>query len=168
MNRSPMSMPSRLFGGRPRAVNRSKTAMSASAYLRSGMVLIQANLPTVTGLMIASGPVHAAPHDRPDAVGEALRAALSLPFEILPHPPQDKWPSVQRPMLAAAGVRSWKALARDSKAVSVTRSGAELQLTPTAHYEQAGGTVLEEDVVRYNPGDPGLGAALLEAFVRCA
>jgi hypothetical protein len=27
---------------------------------------------------------------------------LSLPYEILPHPPQDKWLAVQRPMLAAA------------------------------------------------------------------
>ncbi len=162
-----MSMLSRLFGGRLWAENPSKTAMSASAYLRSGKVLIQANLPTTTGMMIASGPVHAAPHDNPDAVGEALRAALSLPYETLPHPPQDKWLSVQRPMLAAAGVRSWKTLAKASKAVGVTLSGAELQLTPTAHYEQAGGTALEDDVIRCDLANPRLGAALLEAFARC-
>ncbi|WP_412065823.1 hypothetical protein [Rhizobium sp. SYY.PMSO] len=145
----------------------SKTATSASAYLRSGKVLIQANLPTTTGLMIASGPVHTAPHDNPDAVGEALRAALSLPYDTLPHPHQDKWPSVQTPMLAAAGVRSWKTLAKGSKAVGVTLNGADLQLTPTTHYDQAGGTALEEDTVRCELAHSKLGAALLEAFARC-
>lgn len=162
-----MSMLSRLFGGRPRGEKLSKTARSASAYLRSGKVLIQANLPTTTGLMIASGPVHAAPHDNPDAVGEALRAALSLPYATLPHPSQDEWPSVQRPMLTAAGVRSWQTLANGSKAVGVALSGAELQLTPTANHAQAGGTALEEDAARCDPADPMLGAALLEAFGRC-
>lgn len=159
-----MSILSRIFNRRPTEESPSKTAMSAFALLRSERVLIQAYLPTTTGLTIAAGPVHAAPQDNPDAVGEALRVALSLPYKTLPHPPQDQWPSVQRPMLAAAGVRSWKALAKGSKAVGVTVRGTELELTPTLHYEQAGGTSMKENTVKSGLADPMLGRALLEAF----
>jgi hypothetical protein len=49
----------------------------------------------------------------------------------------------------------------------VSLSGVELQLTPTAYYEQAAGTALEEDIIRCDLADPRLGAALLEAFARC-
>lgn len=162
-----MSIFSRLFAQRPRAQRLSETAIDAFALSRSGEVLIQAYLPTTSGLQIASGPVYVAPHDDLHVIGKALRGALSLPYEVLPHPPQNEWPLVQKPMLAAANVRSWKALAKGSKAVSVSLNGTQLELTPTEYYEQAGGTSLAEAAVHADLTDPGLAASLLEAFARC-
>jgi len=70
-------------------------------------------------------------------------------------------------MLDAAGVRSWKALAKGSLAVGIERDGDFLSLIPSADYETDGGRSLPDRTVRAEFNSPDLGEKMLAAFAAC-
>jgi hypothetical protein len=144
-----------------------KTTKNAAAFLRRGKVFVQAYLPTTSGVLIGSGLVYIALTAEEDAAHEALRAALSLPYQILRHPQQNEWKSLQQPMLQAVGAKSWKLLAKGALFVDVSLSEDTVKFTPTAHYEQDGGSALNDMVIEINRESPKLGRALLDAFELC-
>lgn len=140
---------------------------SALAFLRKGQVYVQRYLQTTAGLSIAHGPVRTSPMSDPSAIGDDLRSVLTRPESTLPHPAQSEWGNVQRPMLDAAGVRSWKALAQGSFVVGIERDGDLISLIPSADYEKEGGRSLPDRTVQAEITSSELGEKMLAAFAAC-
>lgn len=140
---------------------------SAVAILRRGRVYVQRYMKTTAGLSIAHGPVRASASSDPFAVGDDLRAVLMPPDFTLPHPAQHEWRNVQQPMLDAAGVRSWKALAQGSLALGIECTGDVVSLIPSAHYENEGGRSQPNRTVQVEIASSDLGEKMLAAFAAC-
>jgi hypothetical protein len=145
----------------------SDTAKDATAFLRAGIVLIQAYLPTTAGVLIASGPVHSVRQGEIELQGDAVRKAISLPYAVLPHPAQRDWKAVSLPMLEAAGVKTWKALAKGSRVVGISVEETIIRLEPMAQYDRDGGRASPGLIAGLGLSNLALGTALAEAFDRC-
>jgi hypothetical protein len=65
-----------------------------------------------------------------DELGRAIEQALARSQEGVPTPPPDA--RIDKPLLAAAGVRSWTTFMKLSKHVSVVSDGSLLKVTPIA------------------------------------
>ncbi len=68
-------------------------------------------------------------------------------------------------MLNAAGVKSWKTLAKGSKVVGlVVRKGTLVKIVPSTSYEHNGGELHPEKTIECDLNSPDLGSALMKAF----
>ncbi|WP_155626923.1 hypothetical protein [Burkholderia diffusa] len=139
----------------------------AYSILRKDKIYIQSYSQTTTGLWIATGPVYIADAAHPDELGEHIRDVLNGSMVGVPHPAQDEWRAVQAPMLNAAGVKSWKTLAKGAKSIGIEYDGALVLMEPSANYENQGGTSLPEKAIECEFDSPELGHALLRAFAAC-
>jgi len=95
--------------------------MHFSLYLRHGAVFV----PT-TGRVVPGGPyrdmepVGVAPVSNPEAVRQAIRAAISRGNPPAPHYPRDNFP--QPVVIKYAGVKSWAAFARGTLTWGINES----------------------------------------------
>ena len=111
----------------------------AVALLRKGKVFIDWYSKTTAGVWVGSGPVFVVVETDFQMLTTRIREALNASTEGTRHPSQDEWKAIQAPMLNAAGVKSWKTLAKGSKAVGLECEGTLVKMVPSASYEQNGG-----------------------------
>jgi hypothetical protein len=135
-----------------------------SAILRSGRVYTQGYGQTTAGVWIGRGPVYVSPISSTDEIANDIREALANSTQGLPHPAQDEWKNVQRPMLEAVGVRSWSTLAKGARSVGIESNGSIVTLTPSCNYEKQGGSDLPDQAITVPLMDEQLGKKLAEAF----
>jgi hypothetical protein len=136
----------------------------AVALLRKGKVLIDWYSKTTAGVWVGSGPVFVVDEADFQMLTARVRDALNASTEGIRHPSQDEWKAIQAPMLNAAGVKSWKTLAKGSKAVGLECQGTLVKMVPSANYENQGGTSLHDKTVECDLNSPELGSALMRAF----
>jgi hypothetical protein len=86
---------------------------------------------TTAGAWIGVEPIVKIPPDAPAAVlGATLIELLAASTGPVPHPTD--WKKLLEPLLTAAGVKSWRALAAGAKSVSVESDGAFYTVCPSA------------------------------------
>jgi hypothetical protein len=101
----------------------------------------------------------------------ALREAIGKSRRDVPRP--SNWDSLTAPLLAAAGVKSWLALARIASMCEVAADKDEFVFTPTRNGGTTGpargNSELTEDrlVIPYSLEDDKLGEALAICASRC-
>ncbi|MES2206722.1 MAG: hypothetical protein V4525_08000 [Pseudomonadota bacterium] len=140
---------------------------TASAYSRKGKILIQAFAKTTAGVWIAYGPVFTIEQTEINDLGIKVLKALNSSSEDIPHPKHTELQAIQKPMLEAAGVKSWSTFSKGAKAVGLTWKDDLITLEPCANYANQGGTPLPEKSISCKPTAEKLGAALIEAFNNC-
>jgi hypothetical protein len=79
-----------------------------------------------------------------DELGRAIEQALARSQEGVPTPPPDA--RIDKPLLAAAGVRSWTTFMKLSKHVSVVSDGSLLKVTPYRNLGSKEGFEPEPDI----------------------
>ena len=80
---------------------------------------------------IGTGPSLRLPIDCGDNVlGDAVLSALEQSQESVPYPGPGGWKVVGKPLLKAAKLRSWKALAESAYLVGVSLDAGQFQVTP--------------------------------------
>ncbi|WP_188055747.1 MULTISPECIES: hypothetical protein [unclassified Sphingosinithalassobacter] len=140
---------------------------SACALLKNGKVYTQAFAGTDNVVWISYGPVFVSDYGDIEAMTEHLRAALEVSTQGVPYPKRDEWPLVQKPMLDAVGAKDWRALARGAKAVGIDLEDGVVTLSPSANYEDEGGSDRSEKNIRVEFDSSALGRRLLDAFEAC-
>lgn len=141
----------------------------ATALLRKGVIHIQGYSQTHSGVWIASGRVRSLDQAADSKqIAIAIREAFAASTRGVPHPRQDEWPSVQAPMLEAAGVKNWATLARGAKAVGLELDGSVVTMTPSANYARQGGEELPDQTIRSELESDALGSDLVQAFKTCS
>lgn len=138
----------------------------AASYLVGETVHIQALSLTTEGVWIADGAVHSPSLTDPEATARAIRAALRQSSAGIPHPAQTQWKSIQQPLLAATGSRSWAALARKSRGVGIESEAGSVTFTPIADHANQGGTAVTDGVLSADVDASDLGETLMIAYRR--
>jgi len=86
---------------------------------------------TTAGAWIGAEPIVKLPRDAPAAVlGTTVIELLAASTGPVPHPTD--WKKLLEPLLAAAGVKSWRTLAAGAKSVSVESDDAFYTVCPNA------------------------------------
>lgn len=138
----------------------------ATALLRSGKVYTQSYAQTTAGVWIAWGPIFVSPLSAVEETAANIRASLDRSIRGVPHPNQDEWKEVQRPMLEAIGLKSWTNLAKGAKSVGIESDHAMITLTPSRDYAKQGGEELPDRAIKVPLSGENLGAIIIEAFNR--
>lgn len=141
-----------------------KEIQCASALLKEGRVFVQAYSETTAGVWIADGPVYTADVTSFEQIGQYVRDALRNSNRGIRHPTQAEWRRVQAPMLRAVGAKTWKALAKGARSVGLECEGGTITMTPSADYENDGGSELRERALTCQLSDDNIGELLLSAL----
>ncbi|WP_143476257.1 hypothetical protein [Pseudacidovorax sp. RU35E] len=134
---------------------------------KSGDIFLQAYCKTVAGVWVLSGPVYKC-EDKEDELTNAIRGAQRYSVAGVPHPEQDEWKLVQRPILHSVRAKTWKSLAKDAKVVGIKIDGEKVEFSPVSNYENNGGTSISEKIIVCNLEDENLGKNLAAAFEYCS
>lgn len=103
---------------------------SVSAFRLCDRIFVHPNCLTTAGLHIAAPDYLSLPLDaEPEAVGQAVSAALERSSAIVPHPVS--WTGLAKPRLQAAGSKSEAAFVRGARLVEVSMDNAALRLVAT-------------------------------------
>ena len=140
----------------------------SAAYMLDGRIVVQAMALTDTGVWIAYGEVFSLRTDDPAELASALRTSLANSIEDIAHPPQSEWKHIQRPLLQAAGVKTWAALGTKAKAVGVEWDGGSVAFLPSVEFRHHGGRANAGSTLHCGIDDERLGLQLLEAFERAS
>ncbi|HDR8965221.1 hypothetical protein [Burkholderia vietnamiensis] len=141
---------------------------SAYALLRKGKIYVRSYSQTTTGLWIGWGQVYVVDENNSLELAERVRDALNNSSHGVKHPSQTEWKAVQAPMLEAAGVKSWKTLAKGAKAIGLESDGSIVKIEPSSDYENSGGTGMPAQAIECEIGSSELGEALMRAFQVCS
>lgn len=115
-----------------------KQRSSAVAILRGGVFYLQARSGTTRGVGIADGPVLAVSSAETDQLNESIREVFEHARSGLRHPAGREWKLIQKPMLEAAEVTSWKALTKGAKVVGLMKENGRITFEPTINFEKEG------------------------------
>ncbi len=141
----------------------------ATAYLRDGRLYIVPASETTQHMWMDSGPVQVLelPPDDSETLGVTVADALAHVRRGVPHPQTStEWNAVTRPLLEAAGVRTWKSFA-NSKSARCAQIELADDLTVVPSYPSNGGfQFVRERAVRLPSGaSPSeIGAAVASAL----
>lgn len=136
----------------------------ASLHLRDGRVFISASSRTKDGFWIDTGAIRIAESDDLDAVTEGTRSALNNSRHGVPTPSPGE--DLTGPMLAAAGVKSWRTFVSRAKVVDVCSSDGLAIITPYKKVTSNGNYEPQTEKSRTcRVASVDLGATILEAFV---
>lgn len=91
---------------------------TANVYIRNNKAYVPATAQLEAGPYMQVAPVCITNLDV-EEVTQALEAVFSLGYPVIPTPTREEMAKRVDPLLAATGVRSWKALARDSLAYGI-------------------------------------------------
>ncbi|WP_155623446.1 hypothetical protein [Burkholderia vietnamiensis] len=140
----------------------------ATAILRNGKILIDGYSKTTSGVWIGVHPVFVVDENDVEKLTASLKEVLANSQDGVRHPAQNEWKDIQKPMLEAAGVKSWKTLAKGAKAVGTNCEGSPVRMEPSSNYENCGGTGLPPQTVECDLDSTDLGVALMNAFRACS
>ncbi len=108
------------------------TLKAASIYVRDSRCFIGTSDRTTDGVWIGRGNTTVVHLDQNEALGAAVLDALRLSRTKIPHPAQSEWTAVRRrsldPIVAAAGLRSWRSFIRSAQLISVHLEADTLEL----------------------------------------
>jgi len=148
----------------------------ATAYWRSGKILIHALAKTEPGFYIDAEPWLILPSDaHPSEIGEAIRKALRAfrPSVPVPDYRSPEWKALRLGRFRAAGVRSEREFMSGSKLVDISTVGEAIQFVPTRN----GGSSGAQRGYHFLPGAAlkaplkadaeSLALKLAEAWTRC-
>ena len=142
---------------------------SASALLKNGIIYVQAYSATDAGLSVADGPIFKATMDNVHELAECVRSALEHSCQsVVPHPTHQSWNEIQAPMLKATRSKNWCDLAKGAKAIGIELRENFVTLTPSAGYENEGGTDLVDQAIVINIESSELGEMVISAFRHCS
>lgn len=106
------------------------TNKGCNIFAHSAILYIVPSWKTIPGFWIAAEPVLQLPQDNsPRSIGEAVLQALSSSRCDVPVPSDLKQPN---PVIASAGLKSWKVFAQTALSVRVEFDGVTVRITPTA------------------------------------
>jgi hypothetical protein len=109
-------------------------------YLRSGRLILERVDVTTDGVPIGTDDLLVTSPDIPDAeLGGRLLAIIDRAKQGVPHPTQDEWDSMLKPLLDAAGVPSWRTFMNGAKDLSVFQADGAIELFPTTNLGPKGG-----------------------------
>jgi hypothetical protein len=157
----------RLFGTSP---PRSRMR-SVSVYLRATNLYVV----TIHGSgggdpCISAGPLEVLAHDaHPEQLGDAIARALARTTHDHPYPAnQAEWQAVTAPLLAAAGVKTWRTFANSASNLRVDEVDGALQVQPCARTKDSFSPVPERLRNLESPTAQALGALISEELVFAA
>lgn len=102
----------------------------ATVFLRRKVLLIHPSSRTTDGVWIMVAPCAVTPESTSDAdLGGMVERALAQSTQNVPHPQQ--WGGLLKPLLSAAGVKSWRTFAEGAVCVQVQLSCDEVRAIPT-------------------------------------
>ena len=138
----------------------------ATALLKKGKVYIQSYSKTTGGVWIAQAPVHVAGVDEVVQIEQYVREALMHSRQGIRHPEQSQeWKAIQAPMLEATGARSWGAMAKGTKVVSLACDNeTRVTMTPAQNYGSEGGADCSEGRIHTELSADDIGEKLIAAF----
>jgi hypothetical protein len=138
----------------------------ASAYQRKNHIILFAVSDTTAGVGIAAAPVLRVESSDVTELGRAVLTALEGSQRNVPHPARDEWKEVAAPVLKAADVKSWHALAKAAKNVDIRFDTNRVSFIPTRNLGPKDGFIgLPAETVRTSaPMEKELGLALMAAF----
>lgn len=116
----------------------------AAIYERKGQLFVTASHKTAAGFWIDDEQVACLSQPSHDELGRAIEQALARSQEGVPTPPPDA--RIDKPLPAAAGVRSWTTFMKLSKHVSVVSDGSLLKVTPYRNLGSKEGFEPEPDI----------------------
>lgn len=139
----------------------------ATAFKIKNKIFIQSLSRTTAGIWVLLGTVYVFEDTEEEQAKYSVLSALGNSNYDAPHPDQDGWQSILKPMLGATGQKSWKNLINKSKAVSIIAEGNSVKLTPSAVGNDFGRADLPDQALVANLTDNNLGEILISAFLRC-
>jgi len=144
----------------------------ANAYQLENGTFVHASSRTSSGVWVATLPATlVADNSDPDALGVAIRNSLAQ--QSILDAEQLNYGEFTKPVLAAAGLKSWSQVQRKSKLCEITRTGGVISVVPTRNGGAAGTDrgfhELEAQAISLptSATPHELGAAVLSGFERC-
>ena len=146
----------------------------ACAYKIKEDIFIQGYAKSTDGLSILDGPVFIT--NGPDVIqlGQHIVDALEGAGKIIPHPTQEEWKEMDKndPLLKVAKMKTWNAMMKASKSVSIQLYQQKITITPSRFGGTRGDTKgyhdLDDKAIICTDFSPEiLGRALLQAFDLC-
>ncbi len=142
-----------------------------SIYQRRGFLHVCPSVFTAQGVGIESGPCVKLPVLSTSAteLGEVALRSLEGSGAIVPHP-TDWTRRPPSPVLASAGVKSWRTFSRGARRVGIVHTEDRLILNPTRQAGDMNFMALDDDQKLHLPGDctaEALGEAIERALARC-
>jgi hypothetical protein len=133
----------------------------ASIYERKDALFIAADHRTRAGFWIADELVVTLCNPTPAALGNEVLMALGRSRDGVPTPPPSA--RIDKPLLAAAGVGSWRTFMTLSKHVSVSINDGVLKVAPYRNLGSKGGFEPQPDL-DFECSEAVLGEAVIEAL----
>lgn len=127
---------------------------------------------TTTGLLVGSEPFVTLPLDASNSsIGSAIKNALVLSKDVIPHP--SDWKRFALPRLTAAGVKTERSFQLGGTLVEVQSNGQLLTFTPTRNGGAVGDSkgfypLADEAFEMTSDSDDILGETLCKAIERCS
>lgn len=137
---------------------------TTAAYMIDENIILQAMSLTDSGLWIAHGDVLSIRSDDRSGLVSGIKKSLAQSTVDIAHPPPSEWKHLQRPLLQAAGVRTWTALGKQAKAVSIEYADGKVAFIPAINFREHGGHASDEQTIHCRLDDDDLSARLIEAF----
>ena len=123
---------------------------------------------TDEGMWREDGPCSVLPASASaEEVGATVESVLALSRQGVSHPSRSGWSEVTRPLLEAAGVKSWRAFAKLANSVGIERDESGLRLLPMGRDPDDGSNFPVKERERQVPASasiPEIGRSVLEAL----
>jgi hypothetical protein len=143
--------------------------LGAAVYLLRDRILLHPYQRTTVGLGLASEPYITLGLDCPsDSLGVAVLDALSQSGRTVPHP--TTWNGLTKPLISAAGAKSWRELQMQARYVGVTSTTEGVRIEPSHNGgSKAGFTPLPAcaTVVSLTATTTEIGATIRGMLERC-
>ena len=124
--------------------------MGWSIYLRNGKVYVPTSAETVDGILMDEEPIEVAAIEDAKAIRAAAVAVVGRGCRIVPAPTRDAYN--HSPVLASAGVKTWRAFYSGTTQLGLMRGAAGFEVFGLAPHEH-GGYVVDETTREKLPGD---------------
>lgn len=138
----------------------------AGVYKRKNLLYMRSNSRTTDWIVIGTGPVIVEPHEvPPDVLGRHILELLKKSEWDIPPPPDPN--SVIKPLLEAAGVKSWSAFQRGALYCGIILDEKGLEIRPYENNGRGGFVPLpESEIISIPPTSSPreIGEALLKAI----
>ncbi len=145
----------------------------ARAHKIKEQIFIQGYARTTVGLNQLDGLIFVSVDTNFEDVGRHILSALDGEWKVIPHPTQEQWKVMDKddPMLKAAKIKTWNAMMKASKAVSLEMNEDSVVMTPSRFGGTSGDNKgyhdLDDKAITCDLDPETLGRSLIQAFTLC-
>jgi hypothetical protein len=143
---------------------------SASIYMRNKRFIVHPWSTTLTGLLIATEPFIVLDGAvSPEDLGKAICHALDSAASGLPYP--ERWLDIDKPLLSAAGVKSWKAFVKQAACCLTLEKDKVIEIVPQKNLGTRDGfqdTGLQRTTIAIEAGYRAIGEAAVTAMAEAS